>query len=310
MSPTLELLFGVVCAFAGGELFLRGVIGISDWARVPKAVTAATLAAFATSSPEISVAVTASLRGQTPVALGDALGSNIVNVALILGLVLCVGPLRFDWRPNRREFCYALAVPFVVLATLLDGRFTRWEGVFCLGVFAGWLYLVYHDARRQRSAVERTVGTRQGVIAEVFGGVGLSVLVLAGRLIVSGAAGVGTAFGLDPFLIGVTMVALGTSAPELATAVVAKLRGHDEVGVGTILGSNIFNCLFIVGLAGVIGPFEEPLAHALPSILFGGVAVACLAPVTGPTIGRPRGLLLLGLYAASIGFAWHTTRPH
>jgi cation:H+ antiporter len=303
-----QLIGGVVCAFLGGELFLRGVVGLSDWMRIPKAVTAATLAAFATSSPEISVAVTAALEGKSPIALGDALGSNIVNVALVLGLVLCIGPLGFEWRPNRREFVFALVVPFVLGMSLLDGRFAQWEAIVCLVLFAVWLGLVVRDAVRQRADITTTVTPQRGVIAALLGAVGLVFLVLSGRLIVSGATGVGTTIGLDPFLIGVTVVAFGTSAPELATAVVAKVRGHDEVGVGTILGSNIFNCLFIVGLAGLIGPFEEPLAHVLPSLLLGVVAVACLTPGRGPSLGRGRGLILLALYVGSILLAWFTQR--
>lgn len=308
MHPVWELLAGIVCAFLGGELFLRGVVGLSDWLRIPKAVTAATLAAFATSSPEISVAVTAASEGKSPIALGDALGSNIVNVALVLGLVLCIGPLRFDWRPYRREFLTALVVPFVLGVSLLDGRFARWEAILCLVLFAVWLGLVVRDAVRQRADIATTVTPRRGVIAALLGAVGLVFLVLAGRLIVSGASGVGAAVGLDPFLVGVTLVAFGTSAPELATAVIAKLRGHDEVGVGTILGSNIFNCLFIVGLTGLIGPFDEPLAHVLPSLLLGVVGVACLAPVRGPTLYRGRGLILLALYAGAILLACFTQR--
>jgi cation:H+ antiporter len=300
MPPLVELLLGIVAAFIGGELFLRGVLGISNWLRIPKAMTAATLAAFATSSPEISVAVTAASAGQTPIALGDALGSNLVNVALILGLVLCIGPLRFDWKPNRREFLFALLVPFLIGFFLVDGEMTRWEAGVALALFVGWLMLVSRDALRQRSDIPSTMTRNQGLLAIAFGVVGLGFLVLAGRLIVSGATGIGTALQLDPFLVGVTMVAFGTSAPEMATGLIAKFRGHDEVGIGTILGSNIFNCLFIVGLATSIAPFQEPLARVFPSLALGVMAVVCLAPVRGSTLGRRRGLLLLAIYALSI----------
>lgn len=306
MDPVVELLLGIVCAFAGGELFLRGVLGISAWARVPRAVTAATLAAFATSSPEISVAIIAATDGKTELALGDALGSNVVNVALILGLVLCIGPLRFEWRPSRQEFLFALVTPFLILAILADGRFSRAEAVGCLVLFGVWLLLTLREALRERAATPATVGRREGAKAVGLGAVGFALLALAGRLIVSGATGIGTRVGLDPFLVGVTLVALGTSTPELATAVVSKLRGHDEVGVGTILGSNIFNCLFIVGLAAVIRPFDEPAAHVLPSILIGVTAVALLTPLRSSVLGRRRGGLLLAVYAASIAVAWLT----
>lgn len=303
MHPILELLIGIACAFVGGELFLRGVVGISEWLRVPKSVTAATLAAFATSSPEISVGITSALEGQPTIALGDALGSNIVNVALILGLVLCIGPMRFVWKTTRREYGFALTVPFIIMLALMDGTFERWEAIACLGIFAFWLLLVVREALHERSMVVSTTTWKEGLLALVFGAIGLTFLVFAGRLIVSGASGIGTMLGMDPFLIGVTMVAFGTSAPELATAVIAKLRGHDDVGIGTILGSNIFNCLFIVGLTATIQPFTESLKSVLASILIGVLAVVLLTPMREGLLGRFRGVLLLLVYAMSIVWA-------
>jgi cation:H+ antiporter len=310
MHPSIELLLGILCAFFGGELFLRGVVGISEWLRVPKSVTAATLAAFATSSPEVSVAVTAALEGNPTIALGDALGSNIVNVALILGLVLCIGPLRFEWKTTRREFLVALFVPFLILFALLDGTFARWEAGLCLATFVGWLIFVVRDALHQRSMVVATMTTKQGLLAIVLGLAGLGVLVLAGHLIVSGASGIGQLLQMDPFLIGATMVAFGTSAPELATALVSKLRGHDEVGVGTILGSNIFNCLLIVGTTAMIRPFQQELRLILSSLVIGVVSVVMLTPLRQEKLGRGRGVVLLLLYALSIAVAVLTQQGH
>lgn len=300
MNSVLELLGGIICAFVGGELFLRGVLGISEWLRIPKAVTAATLAAFATSSPEISVAITAALEGNPAIALGDALGSNIVNVALILGIVLCMGPMPFNWKSTRREYLFALFVPLLLLAALRDNTIQRWEAFAGLGTFVLWLLLVLREALHQRAMTVSTVSWKKGIVAIVLGGFGLAFLVLAGRLIVAGASGIGAMLELEPFVIGATMVAFGTSAPELATAVVAKLRGHHEVGIGTILGSNIFNCLFIVGLTASITPFGESLKAVLPSIIIGVLAVALLTPIRQQNLGRARGLLLLLLYGVSI----------
>lgn len=309
---TVDILFllgGVVCAGIGGELFLRGVLGLSAWARIPKAVTAATLAALATSSPEISVGITAGLDGKTPIALGDALGSNIVNVALILGLVLILGPISFEWRANRREYLTALLVPVVIFLLLLDNSLQRWEGVICLGLFMTWLAVVVREAIRQRSTSELTITPREGVYAIGFALVGMGFLFVAGQVIIRGAFGLGTRLGIDPFIVGVTLVALGTSAPELATAVLSKLRGHDEVGVGTILGSNIFNCLFIVGMAITIGPCEEQLSNVWPSLCMGILVLMVLFPYPHQNLGRLRGSILLLLYVASVVMAWWLQPP-
>lgn len=298
-----ELLGGLLLAFAGGELFLRGVVGIAAWLRIPKAVAAATLAAFATSSPEISVAVNAGLLDEGPVALGDALGSNIVNVGLVLGLVLVIGPVPFRMVDHRREFVLALLVPLVILAILADGWYSRWEAVGSLVFFSCWLFLAVRHALKERSPPDANGVPRRGWIPFTLAAVGLVLLAGAGKLIVAGGTDLGTIFQLDPFFIGVTVVALGTSTPELATAVVSKLRGHDEVGVGTVLGSNIFNCLFIVGLTGAIRPFAVEPKEVGVSIAFGVFTVLCLYPGRSGSLSRTRGFLLLALYAGSIAAA-------
>jgi cation:H+ antiporter len=203
-------------------------------------------------------------------------------------------------KEQRREFILALLVPLVVLGILADGVYSRWEATVSLAVFAFWLTLVARHAWRERSAPETQHVPRSGWIPLALSLAGAGLLALAGKFIVMGGTGLGQLFGLDPFFIGVTIVALGTSTPELATAVISKLRGHDEVGVGTILGSNIFNCLFIVGLTGVVAPFEVQPQDVAVSIGFGVATVLCLIPLRGQDLGRHRGLLLLALYAASI----------
>lgn len=304
------LLAGVVLAAVGGEIFLKAVLGLSAWLRIPPAVTAATLAAFATSSPEIAVAVNAGLQGKGELAVGDALGSNIVNVALILGLVLCLGSLRFDWETHVREYLWAMAAPFLVILALVDDFFSRWDAALFLGLFGFWLFRLTRSALRQRARREPgTGGPTVSPWMPVFMGIsGMLLLSTAGRLIVLGASGIGEALGMSSFLIGATLVAFGTSAPELATALIARVRGHDEVGVGTILGSNVFNCLFVVGMTGMVGPFGLQGRAVLPSILLGMTALLLIIPITGNQLHRTRGYGLLGVYMLSILAAWMESR--
>jgi cation:H+ antiporter len=304
MYPLLEFLGGVICAVVGGELFLRGVLGVSGWLRIPKAVTAATLAAFATSSPEISVAVNSAIAGEPQIALGDALGSNVVNIGLVLGLLIIMGPISFVWALYKREFVTALAAPIILCMMLADGDFSRSDAVMCLAVFFVWFLWVLRDALQARDGIEATSTARQALMAAVFGVIGLLTLVMAGKLIVAGGTTLGEMLGVSPFLIGVTIVAFGTSSPELATAVVSKLRGHDEVGIGTVLGSNVFNCLFIIGLAGAIHPYSQSVATVLPSVIFGILTVLALLPIQSSILGTTRGLLLLALYVGYIVAAW------
>ncbi|MEY3172362.1 MAG: hypothetical protein RLZZ436_275 [Planctomycetota bacterium] len=300
MVAILQLLGGITCAFIGGEMFLKGVVGVSEWFRIPKAVTAATLAAFATSSPEISVAVTSAATGQPQIALGDALGSNVVNIGLVIGVLLLLGPVRFDWLTYNREYLTALFAPLALLGLLLDGILSCLDAAVMLTAFIVWMVRVILDAVQRRETSE-TKEIRGGILpAVILSSVGMAVLILAGRLIVSGGSALGEALGVSPFVVGITVVAFGTSAPELATAVISKWRGHDEVGIGTVLGSNIFNCLFIVGLAGVIHPIVQSVAGLLPILGFGVLTTLAITPVHGPELGRGRGISLLVLYFGSI----------
>ena len=300
MNPYTALLLGVLFAGMGGELFVRGVVGLSQWARVSAGIVGATLAAFATSSPELSVAVSSALAGSPEIALGDALGSNVVNIALILGIAVSIASVRAPRETVRREFLTALITPLALWLMLADGRLSRLDGLLLLAGFATWLGWVVREASRQRQAVAAPE-TKVRVWSVVLAGVaGLALLVAAGRLIVVGAQGIATAFGLDPFLVGATLVALGTSVPELATAVISQLRGHHEVGLATLLGSNIFNCLFIVGTASSIHPIVADWGEVAIAVVFGVAAVAASVPARNGLIARRRGTLLLAFYAAYV----------
>jgi cation:H+ antiporter len=300
MQSYLTLIAGIACAALGGELFVRGAVGIARWARISPGVVAVTVAAFATSSPELSVAISAALAGNPSVALGDALGSNVVNVALILGVTLAIAPIRSPRDTVRRDFPVAIAVPLVTALFVYDGVLSRLEGAALFAGFVGWVTLAVREALRQRRAAVGSTIQPQSRRVLLESGAGLGLLALAGSLVVDGARGIALSYGLDEFVIGATMVAVGTSVPELATAVTAKLRGHDEIGLGTILGSNLFNGLFIVAVAAMIHPIELEVRAVFTVLAFGTVAVALTLPAPDGTIHRVRGALLLLLY---VGYA-------
>ncbi len=298
-TDVLAVVAGVVFAAVGGELFVRGVVGVAHWARIPPAIVAATIAAYATSSPELSVAVNAALAGDPRISLGDALGSNVANVALILALAVMISGLHTPRAGLRRDFPVALGVPFLTGALLLDGTLSRPDAALLLSLFAAWLVAAVLAARRER--VAEAVPLAQGRAAIVLSCVGGLVLLLAaGRLIATGARAIAAAMGVDEFIIGATVVALGTSVPELATTLVARLRGHDEVGLGIILGSNVFNGLFIVGVAAAIHPIAVRVQDVAVALLFGVLALALAWPPRSGYLRRPRGGLLLALYAAYV----------
>ena len=297
MNDYVALAVGVVCAGIGGELFVRSAVGLGHWARISPGIIGATVVAFATSSPELAVSVSAAMAGRPQISLGDVLGSNVVNVALILALALSISGIQSPRDSVKRDFPVALLVPVITGVLILDGVLSRTDGLLMLGMFLAWLVAAVVEARKQRSAAEEVIGERRGWLAIILFIIGFAFLVAAGHLIVGGAKGVAISFGIDEFVIGATIVAVGTSVPELATTVIAKLRGHDEVGLGTILGSNIFNGLFIIAVAAVIFPISVDWRKVAIPLVFGLLAVAFIFPTRRGFIGRWRGLSLLALYA-------------
>ncbi len=301
MESVPYLLAGLICAAIGGELFVRGVVGIAVWARISAGIIGATFAAFATSSPELSVSVTSALAGTPQIALGDALGSNVVNISLILGIGLLIAPLHASRDTLKRDFPVALLVPALLAMLALDGTLSRADGMILLLVFAAWLGVMVRDVRRQRNAAADVLAETNHRRAIIESFVGLGLLVASGKLIVTGATGIAATYGINPFVIGATLVAIGTSAPELATMVVSRLRGHDEVGLGTMLGSNIFNGLFIIGIAACIHPITIGFHEAAAGLGFGLISSTFVFPGATGRLDRRRGALLVGLYLAYIG---------
>lgn len=300
MNPYLSLLIGVVCAGVGGELFVRGLVRLARWARISAGIIATTVAAFATSSPELSVAIGAALSGRPEISLGDALGSNVVNLALILAVALCLSAFSSPRASVRRDFPVALLVPVVVGALGFDGLLSRADGVALLVFFFSWLAMVVNAARLERraSTMEREDMRHGGAIAQSLAG--FAFLAGAGHFIVQGARGIAVDFGIPEFVIGATVVALGTSMPELATTVISKLRGHDEIGLGTVLGSNVFNGLFIIGVAAVICPIPFDPHEVRWALGFGVAATLLTFPRRDGLIPRWRGFVLLALYAVFV----------
>lgn len=296
MNDYLTLLAGVGCAGIGGELFVRGTVSLARWARISPGIIGATVAAFATSSPELSVSLSAALAGKPQIALGDALGSNVVNVGLILALALVISGIQCPRSSVKRDFPVALVVPVLTGVLFLDGVLSRLDGFLMLGLFLAWLTATVFEAHRQRNAAAEVFGEQRKWLVVLFSLAGLAFLGAAGSLIVAGARGIAIAFGLQEFVIGATIVAVGTSVPELATTVIAKLRGHDEVGLGTILGSNIFNGLLIVAVAAIIHPISVSWREIAVALVFGLLVLAFTYPARQGFIARRRGVLLLVLY--------------
>lgn len=313
--PVTLILFilGAVLLIAGAELLVRGASRIAVSAGISPLVVGLTVVAFGTSAPELAVTVGASLSGQADVALGNVIGSNIGNVLLILGLSAVVAPLVVSVQLVRLDVPLMIGVSVLVYLFALDGRVGRGEGVVLVaGVLLYTGFLVIQS--RKETAAARDVelpGTgiapdrpleSRGIVDILLVIGGLALLVMGARWLVAGAVATAGALGVSELVIGLTVVAMGTSLPELATSVLAAIRGERDIAVGNIVGSNLFNLLCVLGLGSAVAPDGIPVATAalgfdLPVMI--AVALACL-PIffTGYAIARWEGWLFLGYYAA------------
>jgi cation:H+ antiporter len=296
MNPYLSMLLGILCAALGGELFVRGAVGLARWARIAPGIVGTTVAAFATSSPELSVGINSALAGTPQISLGDSLGSNVVNVALILGAALVVSGIQSPRDSLKRDFPVALLAPILTGILLLDGVLSRIDGCIMLFIFTAWLIATIAVALRQRSEAPAIHSGANHWLTIGICVVGLALLIAAGTLIVDGARGIAHKYGIGEFVVGATIVAVGTSVPELATTLIAKFKGHDEIGLGTVLGSNIFNGLFIVGLVAVIHPITIGWRSVVVALISGIAALAISFPPRSGFINRNRGIVLLAVY--------------
>lgn len=299
LGPIELFLIGVALAAAGGELFVRGTVGLAERSGIPPALIAVTVAAFATSSPELVVAIDSARAGVPQIALGNALGANVVNLALVFGLVLLIAPTKLTRASPRRDLPAALALPAATALFSATGALSRVAAIGLATVFVVWLTLTVREmAAHAGDAPPRP--TRGGSLWRwvLVALAGVAMLWAAGDAIVAGASMLAKRHGWDPFVVGATLVALGTTTPELATMIVSRLKGHDEVGAGTLLGSCMFNGGLIIPVAALITPIPTDLREVAIPLGAGVVSILVLLSVRGPVAGRTHGALLVGCYAA------------
>lgn len=304
-------------AIVGGFVFLvwgsdRFVVGAAATARnlgVSPLIIGLTIVGFGTSAPEMLVSGVAAWEGNPGLAVGNAIGSNITNIALILGLTALITPLAVNSRMLKRELPILTATMLAGLVLLLDGTLSRLDGtLLLLGLLAMVIWMVRTSLKDRGSdplgaefSEEIPTGMPMGR-ALFWVGVGLLVLLLSSRLLVWGAVGIAQALGVSDLIIGLTIVALGTSLPELAASVMSALKGEPDIAVGNVIGSNLFNLLAVLGIPGLISPLvigSEVLTRDYPIMIGLTVMFFLMAyGFRGPgRINRLEGGLLLACYA-------------
>lgn len=300
---------GIILLYYGAEFLVRGGVALARRMKISPLVIGLTLVAFATSAPEMVVSIDASLKNMGDISIGNIVGSNICNLALILGLCAVITPLRV----NRALF--RLDVPLMILSSIALAVFywfstgvARWQAlIFFFGIIAYTVWSVYgskREARRNPELVreaEEAIGTGKAVgigLAVIFVAAGLAGLIGGAKLFVNSAVYLAKLLSVSDAVIGLTIVAVGTSLPELATSVVAAIKGERDIAIGNVVGSNIFNILAIMGVAPLFRPIYAPGISWVDM----GMMIFCslaLFPImkTGGVISRREGAFLLLVYA-------------
>lgn len=316
LATIASLLIGLAFLIVSSDWLVKGASRLAAAFGVSALVIGLTVVAYGTSSPELAVSVMSAYAGQADLAIGNVVGSNICNVLFILGVAALVTPLVVHQQLVR------LDVPVMIVASLLlfgisyDGKISRIDGVLLFGGAVGYTYFLIRQSRKETRAAA-AVEVDDGLEKELSEGknahwavnvgwviLGCSGLVLGSKLLVTGAVAIAQHFGVSELIIGLTVVALGTSLPEVATSVMAGIRGERDIAVGNVVGSNIFNILGVLGLSSIVAPkgvevSKAALAFDMPVMI--AVALACF-PIffAGYRISRPNGAMLLSFYFAYI----------
>jgi cation:H+ antiporter len=306
---------GVVILWKSAELLVAGAVGLAQKLGISSLVVGLTVVAMGTSAPEVAASIAGVLReaGGGDIAVGNVFGSNIANLALVGGLVALIRPLRVQRKTLFREIPVMLAVSLLLWPFLRNSHITRTEGIVLLAVFAALIFLMVYAARREAKqpaakaenlepdAKHATRSIKKNVL---FVLVGLAGLALGAKMAVEGAVFIGLEIGLSERVIALTVIAFGTSLPELVTCVVAAIKGHHDISVGNLVGSNIFNTLLVTGAAGVVRPFD--LTHRLAGgvdywiMVIVSAAFAAAIIIGKRVIGRVCGALLICVYIGYI----------
>lgn len=303
MVKYLLLIVGFVLLIKGADFFVDGSSAVAKRLKVPSLIIGMTIVAMGTSLPETSVSVSASLLGKNDLAISNAVGSNIFNLMVVCGVCAVLCPMAVSKDTLKKD------IPFSVLAAgvlLVLGAFTgivqRWGGIILLALFAVFLYMMISSAKKSRAAGEaaeedeyKIMPVWKCLLCIVGGGAAIAV---GGKMVVDGASDIARSFGISDNIIGMTIVALGTSLPELVTSVVAARKGEIDMALGNVVGSNIFNILFVLGIAATISPMAYTMQNTIDAaVLIAMTIMVLLLCMPKKKMLRWHGALMLAVYA-------------
>ncbi|MCS6096474.1 calcium/sodium antiporter [Shewanella baltica] len=303
MLITLSIIGGFIILTLGAEALVRGASAIALRLGITPLIIGLTIVAFGTSAPELAVSVKSALAGNSGIALGNVIGSNIANIGLILAITALIRPIQVQSQVVKRDIPLMILASMLFWGLLLDGELSLIDGVVLLSLLVGYLTFSYISSKNSNNEEEIEAGPNNPLLSGLFILVGISMLVGGGILFVNGAVDLAKTFGVSEVIIGLTIVAIGTSMPELVTSVIAALKGQSDIAIGNVVGSNLFNILGILGVTAIVHPVSSLGFQPFDFMVMLALAIVILPFAwTGLRIGRREGSVLLLTYLGYMGY--------
>lgn len=309
----MELIFnfflvgaGLAMLYFGAEWLVKGSIAISNKLGISQLLIGLTVVAFGTSAPELAVSVSSAMQGLGDISLGNVVGSNIVNIGIILGISAIISPIAVSRTTVKREVPIMIGVSLLLLGIIIDGEINNIDGLLLVVGIAVFIWYIYHRAKKEKDIekIQQPIIQKNIFLKSIaLIAVGLSLLTIGSFLTVDNAVLIGASFGISELFMGLTVVAIGTSLPELITSVIAAKKGHAELSVGNIIGSNIFNIMGILGVSSLISGItvsEQVLIDIGVMIAFSLALIPIMR--SGFVISRKEGTILIIGYIAYVIF--------
>ncbi len=296
----LMLIVGFVLLIKGADFFVEGSSAAAKLLKVPSLIIGLTVVSLGTSLPEASVSVSAALQGKNELAVSNVLGSNMFNLMVVCGLCAVLCPLLINKETLTRDIPISIGAAGLLIGLGAVGMTVgRFDGIILLALFIGFLFLMVLSAKKNRQEAEEEYKTMPvwKLLIYIVGGV--AAIIIGGKMVVSGASDIARKFGMTENLIGMTIVAIGTSLPELVTSVVAARKKEVDMAIGNAIGSNIFNLLFILGMASAISPIVFSMENIIDSIVL--IAMTLLVMVMSfkkKQLNRVQGGIMIAIYSA------------
>ncbi len=316
----LDIVLGLLLLVAGAEMLVRGAVAIARRLGVSPLLIGLTLIGFGTSTPELVTSVTAALEGAPGIAVGNVVGSNTANILLILGLAALIQPIAVNPKGFRRDAVWIMASALVLLALVMVGGIGRLAGIGMIAALVAYVVYVYRTERTSpaiahsasRGLVEKApVGPSRPAVAVVMALAGIATTVLGADLLVDGAITLARRLAVSETIIGLTIVAVGTSLPEMVTSLLAAWRRQSDIAYGNIVGSNIYNILFILGVTALAEPVAIPaqIAELDIWVMLAATALLVFFGASGFRLSRWEGIAFLAAYAAYVWYLIGLSAP-